>query len=77
VQWLHVAHLTLCCCCASCCSCDQTLITAFEAEQLIEQLQATDIEQVDSSKFMKQHDAIQKLNLQVRTVSRQTCLLSQ
>ncbi|WIA09269.1 hypothetical protein OEZ85_008677 [Tetradesmus obliquus] len=41
-----------------------TLITAFEAEQLIEQLQATTIEQVGSSKFMKQHDAISKLNLQ-------------
>ncbi|WIA29347.1 hypothetical protein OEZ86_011852 [Tetradesmus obliquus] len=41
-----------------------TLITAFEAEQLIEQLQATTIDQVGSSKFMKQHDAISKLNLQ-------------
>ncbi|KAF6262535.1 hypothetical protein COO60DRAFT_1675619 [Scenedesmus sp. NREL 46B-D3] len=45
-------------------SSDTTLITAFEAEQLIEQLQATAIEQVGNSKFMKQHDAIQKLNLQ-------------
>lgn len=62
-----MAHHPAYCCYATCCFYPQTLITAFEAEQLIEQLQATTIEQVGSSKFMKQHDAISKLNLQVRS----------
>eukprot|EP00775_Hariotina_reticulata_P002321 gene2321-2629_t len=39
-------------------------MSAYEAEQLVEQLHVTSIQQVGSLKFLKQHDAIQKLNLQ-------------
>ncbi|KAF8056136.1 Zmynd10 [Scenedesmus sp. PABB004] len=45
-------------------SCQSALISAYEAEQLVQGLQPTAIEQVGDARFMQQHDAIQKLNLQ-------------
>lgn len=44
----------------------QTLISALEAEQLISQLHATKMEDVGDSRFLDQHDAITRLNLQVK-----------
>eukprot|EP00879_Flechtneria_rotunda_P027397 GHRR01029345.1.p1 GENE.GHRR01029345.1~~GHRR01029345.1.p1 ORF type:complete len:141 (+),score=49.76 GHRR01029345.1:673-1095(+) len=40
------------------------LVNAYEAEQLIEQLQFTQLQQVGDARFLKQHGAITKLNLQ-------------
>jgi hypothetical protein len=54
----------------------QGLLSAYEAERMIERLARTSMADVGSARFLEQHEWLQKLNLQARHAQPCTLLLA-